>query len=1321
VFTLLVGGLKYRFVAFEGDIEDRCIVGMDFMRPRGGIVDTKRLLFALDHPLEPTVAISVPFSLQFSCDAGKFGANAIFAVVRATVKCELQPFGSATMSAKFSGPPALCGEVQVKVARLLRARCIQECDGTLTEVDMDRGRSVPLIQGQGPIVSVASCELDDSRGTMELNRSLPPRQAVSELTASGSCGAPAGGSDTTPTPFSEGQGSSRLADDAGSADQALRVLGFGLVVPSVNVWNKQCGFPMGLVPVAPGQLEISVTNHSADHVIIPKGTAVAYVHPMGLEDLGLPCDDCAEHVMVRSASLYGEQAEVELTPRLPPISQDQPLPDDLQGMVDRCEALTEDQKQTVANVVRQYHDIFVKHNDDFGCCPWVKFRIDTGDHPPIKQQARPIPIHQREELAALYRRYLEQGTVRPSQSPWASPLMLIKKKTLDAQGKPEMRAVIDYRKLNAVTRVPAIPIPRTQELLEKLGGHKWYVHADLASGYHNLQVAEEDIQKTAVALPDSLGLPSRFFEYTRLPFGLSAAPGVFQSVTDRLMRPSLRPTLDDDIGPASGVYLDDLCVAGDEFPQMLQRIKALFNRIRASGFLLKAKKCFLFKCKLKFLGFVLSTRGISTDSAKVEKITHWPAPVNVTELRSWMGLVGFYARFIDHMAEKASPLYDLYQDKVPFVWTSACQHAFEQLKKALSTDPVLGIADPNKGVFIVHCDASQRAVACILSQEQDGRQVVLHYHSKQLPRLKRSLCATHAELYALVEATKAFRLYLLGRPFIFYTDHAALLWLRSFKNVEGKLARWLMRLEEFRFEIRHMKGKELTNADALSRRPSRPCEPDCRTCLRLEEREVASEQNYEFQVKLVTICPLGEWESDEVSNGQQVDPDIGPIYVAVQLGQRPHFQEIVGFGPVTRSLWMQFRSLFLENGVLKRRFEHPSGDPSLAVGQIVVPMTKVKDLVVQFHQGPSSGSHFGVSKTHALLKQRFYWPGMFQTVVDCVACCLRCVEVKGPQQKTRAPMKVFREGVLFGRWHADFVGPFELSSPDKYRYVLVLVEAFSSWPEAIPIRTLKAPEVADALVRHVFSRLGAPHSIVTDQGGTFESKLFKEVLAIYKTRKCRVSPGKPSSNGKVENYIRSLTRQIALLANESPSNWPDLIPHILHSYRASAGAVTGFSPYEILFGRPMRVPLDLAFGVPPVGEPSNVKRPEQYTAMLRERLDKIHSMVRNNIHSAASRMKDHYDKLSTLVYFKPGDVVLLYNRRRTRGKSTKLYAPWHGPYVITDMLNDCIARIEEVRPKVVVSKRQRKPRRIIVHVDRLAAIGSQMVDQNGQWLKFADS
>ena len=403
----------------------------------------------------------------------------------------------------------------------------------------------------------------------------------------------------------------------------------------------------------------------------------------------------------------------------------------------------------------------------------------------------------------------------------------------------------------------------------------------------------------------------------------------------------------------------------------------------------------------------------------------------------------------------------------------------------------------------------------------------------------------------------------------------------------------------------------------------------------------------------------------------------------------------------------------MDNSVLKRRLEHPSADATLNVYQTVVPSSRVQDLVLSYHMGPSSGSHFGVSKCYNLLKERFYWPDMHTTVCDTISKCLRCAQVKGPFRRTKAPMKIFREGMLFGRYHLDFLGPLQPSVPDKYRYVAVVVEAFSSWPEAIPLRTKEAKEVAKALVHHVFSRFGAPYDLVTDQERTFESQLFKEVMNLYKVRKSRISAGKPSSNGKVENYIKSLTRQVTVLAAEEPKDWPDFLPHVLHAYRAAISSVTGFSPYEIMFGRKMRVPLDMAHGVPPGME---LQDPQSYPAVLRERLDKIHKIVRENVQLAASRMKIRYDKLSTLVYFKPGDIVMRYNRRRRVGKSTKLYATWDGPFIILDLLNDCIARIEEVLP--IDSATRKKRKRFIVHVDKLAAIGSHMVDQNGQWLTF---
>ena len=1322
--SLKIGGHTYRFPVYEADIVDPCIIGTDFIRANGGNLDTKTQKLTLDPPAGSplTARVSCDFQFGTSVDIGSLGVSSVFVVVRTTHAVEIQPFGSAQCTASLQIPEQQpLGEGLV---RMLRADCVLECDGTLTADARHGGRPVVWPWDLGSEEGQAAWG-EESSASAEKGQCATDSPQVFVHTASVS-GAQAVDSPGT-TPYNlivDDRGCLRSADSlalGAEVDDALYDLPLGVVSPSEILIERQCTFERGIVPFATTKLDLQLNNSSGNHVVIPRNAIVAYVYPTSLAELAALYESVPAPVRTAREDKvpYSEQADIQVTPRELPIPDGEPLPPDLQSLVDRCDGLTSEQKEQIEDLLRRNHDIFVRHNDEFGCCSWVKFRIDTGDHLPIKQQARPVPLHLRNEVAELYRTLLEQGTVRPSQSPWASPILIVRKKTLDKFGKPEIRAVVDYRALNAVTRVPATPIPRTQELLEKLGGRKWYTHVDLASGYHNLEIAEEDIPKTAIALPDSLGLPSRFLEYTRMPFGLSAAPGVFQTVTDRLMRPSRCPTKDCDLGDANGVYLDDICVAGDEFEIMLQRTQALFNRVRASGMKLKAKKCFMFQTRLEFLGFVLNESGIAVNPAKVEKILHWPRPINKRETRSWLGLVQFYARFIPKMAEIAAPLNDLLKDRVPYIWTDICQNAFDRLKVALTTAPVLGVARADKGVFVVHCDASQRAVACILSQEQDGDLIVLHFHSRKLPTLKRPLCATHAELYALLEATKAFRLYLLGRPFIFYTDHYSLQWLRSFKHPEGKLARWLMQLEEFRFEIRHMKGKDLTNADALSRRPERPCSPDCKNCARMEEREQATEDTLTFMVRQVEIVRDQAWSDDNLAAAQAADPEIGPIYSAVQKGEKPHLQGIVGHGPTTRSLWIQFQSLCLQKGVLKRRFEHPSGDPSRVIYQTVVPANRTKDLVVQYHTGPSTGSHFGVAKCHKLLAERFYWPGIHTTVRDCVTSCLRCAKVKGPAAgRRKAPMKVFREGTLFGRFHADFLGPLQRSVPDGYRYVLIVVEAFSAWPEAIPLRTMKAPEVARALVTHVFSRLGAPYSLVTDQAKTYESEIFRAVMEIYKVHKCRVSVGKPSSNGKVENYIRSLTRQVAILAEEEPDDWPDLLPHVLHAYRAMVNNVTGFSPYEILFGRSMRVPLDLAHGIPREALPARLEI-NSYPAKLRARLDKIHQLVRENTSQAVTRMKSHYDKYSSLVYFKPGDVVLFYNPRRKRGKSPKLYAAWEGPFVIVSLLNDCIARIEEVptmepRP----GRKRRKLRRLIVHVDRLASINNQMVDHKGQWLTF---
>ena len=246
-------------------------------------------------------------------------------------------------------------------------------------------------------------------------------------------------------------------------------------------------------------------------------------------------------------------AEIMAKPLLPPIPEDRPLPKGLQAMVDRTENLTPDQRKSPENVLRKNHDVFAKDETSFGTCPWIKFTINTGDHKPIKLPARPIPLHYRQAVHDTIKKYLEMGTLVPSQSPWASPILCVPKKD------GSVRVVIDYRALNSITEVPAVPIPRTREIIQRMAGQKMYHSLDLSQGYHNVLLDEKDQPKTAIILPDDLGLPARQFHFTRLSFGLSAAPGIFQTVTDRLILPAKEKNPDNDLGNLVSVYLDDVC------------------------------------------------------------------------------------------------------------------------------------------------------------------------------------------------------------------------------------------------------------------------------------------------------------------------------------------------------------------------------------------------------------------------------------------------------------------------------------------------------------------------------------------------------------------------------------------------------------------------------------------------------------------------------------------------------------------------------------------------------------------------------------------
>ncbi len=464
--------------------------------------------------------------------------------------------------------------------------------------------------------------------------------------------------------------------------------------------------------------------------------------------------------------------------------------------------------------------------------------LEDSQQRPVKQQVRRVAQGLRKPVEAEVSKMLKYDYVSPSTSPWASPIVPVIKKD------GTLRFCVDYRKLNSLTKKDAYPLPKIDELLEALRGAKYFCCLDLYSGYWQIRVAKQDREKTAFITHCGL------YEFNVMPFGLTNAPATFQRYMDEVLK--------DLNGTICKVYLDDCIVFANTWEDMVQNLRTVFQRLEQYGLRLKASKCKLFQREVKFLGHVVSEKGISTDPDKTAAVTNFSIPRNIKDVRSFLGLTGYYRKFIPEYAHKAEPLFKTLRKDIIFYWGKDQQDSFAELKSALVTAPIL--AFPMDGVpYIVDTDASSFALGGVLSQVQDGHERVVAYASHTLNRAQRAYCATLRELLAVkFFVTEHWRLYLLWTKFTLRVDHSALTWLWSTRSEKPMYQRWFTALEEFRdyMTIVHRKGEKHGNADALSRLKNK-CDSDtCPDC---------------------TLDPavtpiIGEQFSDDGSSGDENEP-----------------------------------------------------------------------------------------------------------------------------------------------------------------------------------------------------------------------------------------------------------------------------------------------------------------------------------------------------------------------------------------------------------------------------------------------------------------
>lgn len=616
--------------------------------------------------------------------------------------------------------------------------------------------------------------------------------------------------------------------------------------------NEQC--ERNVIPV-------EVTNFTSEPVHLYRNTTLGLLSPTdlipGLKPLQV------------THSAPNEDSDNDATPiRKVTISKDEKvivLPQELEDMIKEAKAmLTKVQWESLRDLVYRYSHIFALKDQPLGQTNVVLHDIDTGDSRPIKCRARRTPIGIRDEALKEEKKMLEMGVIEPSDSPWASPVVLVRKKD------HSLRYCIDYRKLNEVTKRDSYPLPNMQDCLESLAGTKCFSTMDLSSGYWQVGLSEDAQDKSSF-----YGVRGGLWKFKVMPFGLTNAPATFERLMERVLG-QLQWQI-------CLCYIDDVLVFSKTVEQHLANLEAVFIRLDQAGLKLKPKKCHFFREKVKFLGHVVSSEGISTDPDKIDKVKNCPNPKNVHEVKSITGLCSYYRQFIPSYSDVVQPVQCLVEKGRPFVWGERQEESFKKLKELLTEAPVLAYPQ-NEGLFILDTDASNVGIGCVLSQLQNGEERVIAYGSRALTKTERNYCITRRELLAVVHFTKHFQHFLLGRQFKVRTDNSAVKYMKSlaYEPFEQK-SRWLEKLANFDFVTEHRPGSKHQNADSLSRPPFVVC-AQCHI-----KHKGGLKSKRELQIKAKAEAKIDEQKAvvGQVRLTSALPTDVGPSHVDIQPDSVP--------------------------------------------------------------------------------------------------------------------------------------------------------------------------------------------------------------------------------------------------------------------------------------------------------------------------------------------------------------------------------------------------------------------------------------------------
>jgi hypothetical protein len=842
------------------------------------------------------------------------------------------------------------------------------------------------------------------------------------------------------------------------------------------------------------------------------------------------------------------------------------------------------------------------------------FKIEL--HPgitPIKKGLYRLSPSETEELRNQLNELTEKGFIQPSSSPWGAPILFVNKKD------GGFRMCVDYRALNKATIKNSYPLPRIDDIFDRLVGAKFFSKIDLRSGYHQIRLEPDAIPKTAFRTRYGL------FEFTVLPFGLTNAPSTFMALMNDVFRQHL------DVFVI--IYLDDILIYSRTKEEHLNHIRIVLETLRQHQLYAKMSKCDFCLDRVDYLGHILSTLGLSVEPEKISAIKDWPVPKSKTDVQSFLGMVNFYRRFIRNCAAISRPLTKLTGNS-EFVWDEVSQNSFDRLKTTLCSAPVLRTYDPSLPIQVT-TDASGNAIGAVLEQEEDGYRRPVAFFSRTMNPHEQNYHTQEQELLAIVEALRHWRSYLHGQTFNVFTDHASLQYLATQERLSPRQVRWLERLVEFDFKISHLPGKTNVVADALSRKQREIPSVNSSNKKLLEEamRKTTPPEILSTQIHYVSNLHIRPNHIENLHIEYTQDPEFSEQYKEPQSPYHIH------------------------NGILYRNHKVcvPKGDLRVS-------------LLHDHHDTPTTG-HLGIKKTLGRLSASYHWTAMKSTVKEYVESCDTCQRTKN---NTQAPLGLLQPlKPPIERWTSitmDFITPLP-KTQNGNTGIFVVVDRLSKLIRVTATPTpLDAPTTARLFYENVYRNHGLPSEIISDRDPIFMSHFWKSLFSILRVRLCPSSAYHPETDGQTEVVNRKIEEMLRCYVNEHQSDWDTYLIDLEVAYNSSPHATTTFSPFYLTYGlEPRTVPLDAAS--------SSVPAADDFLKRIQDGISTAQKAICQANAATAARVNRHRRSHD----FHVGDLVLLSTKHfmpDTFTGSRKLMPKYCGPFPIIEKLNDVTMRLE---------------------------------------------